>query len=184
MSVYDYSAVSMMGKEVSLEEYRGKVLLIVNTASECGFTYQYQDLQRLYDRYKDQGLVILGFPCNQFADQEPGSNEQVQAFCTLRYGVSFPMFNKVNVRDADVHPLFQYLTSAKPFDGFDETHPPAKLLNALIEEKFPHFMDGDSIKWNFTKFLIGRGGQVVKRFESTVEPMDMETDIEAELALG
>ncbi|WP_281884374.1 glutathione peroxidase [Paenibacillus sp. YYML68] len=179
MSVYHYSAKTMAGKSVSLEDYKGKVLLIVNVASQCGFTYQYEDLQKLYDRYKDRGFVILGFPCNQFADQEPGTNDDVHTFCTLRYGVTFPMFQKVNVRDADAHPLFTYLASVKPFQGFNETHSVAKILFQLIREKHPEYMVGDSIKWNFTKFLIDREGNVVNRFESTTDLLDVEPHIEA-----
>ncbi|MCI3920827.1 glutathione peroxidase [Paenibacillus sp. TRM 82003] len=181
MSIFHYSAVAMNGRAVSLEEYRGKTILIVNVASKCGFTFQYADLQRLYDRYKDDGFVILGFPCNQFADQEPGTDEEVHNFCTLNYGVSFPMFQKVNVRDADAHPLFTYLASKKPFEGFNENHSVARILMALINERHPEFMLGDSIKWNFTKFLINREGEVVKRFESTTDPIDMEDDIQAVL---
>ncbi|MDZ5474020.1 glutathione peroxidase [Bacillus sp. 31A1R] len=178
MSVYDFTAKAMNGREVSLSEYEGKAMLIVNTASQCGFTFQYQDLQGLYEKYKEQGLVVLGFPCNQFAGQEPGKNEEVQSFCELRYGVSFPMFQKINVRDEDAHPLFNYLTFEKPFEGFDTNHPVAKILIPLLKEKHPEYLIGDSIKWNFTKFLINREGNVVKRFEATTDPLDMEQDIE------
>ncbi|QJC53613.1 glutathione peroxidase [Paenibacillus albicereus] len=178
-SIYDYSAVSMSGKEVSLDRYKDKVLLIVNTASECGFTFQYQDLQKLYDRYKDRDFVVLGFPCNQFADQEPGDNGAIHTFCTLRYGVTFPMFNKVDVRDAGAHPLFAYLSEALPFEGFDMRHPVAKILVPLIEERHPHYMPGNSVKWNFTKFLVDRQGRVSQRFEATTDPLDMEASIEA-----
>ncbi|WP_139488670.1 glutathione peroxidase [Brevibacillus dissolubilis] len=182
MTIYNYSAKAMNGKEVSLEEYKGKVVLIVNVASRCGFTFQYEDLQKLYDRYKDQDFVILGFPCNQFAEQEPGTNEQVHTFCTLTYGVNFPMFQKVNVRDEGAHPLFTYLAASKPFEGFNPFHPVAKILKSIIDEQLPHYMIGDSIKWNFTKFLIDRQGNVVKRFEATTDPIDMERDIEEVLA--
>ncbi|MEK3883373.1 glutathione peroxidase [Paenibacillus sp. PL2-23] len=178
MSVYSYSVTAMNGREVSLEEFKGKVLLIVNTASQCGFTFQYKELQNLYEKYKEQGLVVLGFPCNQFADQEPDSNEKVEAFCLLNYGVSFPMFQKLNVRDHDAHPLFTHLADSKPFRGFNEKHPVAKILIALIQEKLPHYMEGDSIKWNFTKFLIDREGEVFERFESTTDPYEMEPIIE------
>ncbi|RIX48722.1 glutathione peroxidase [Paenibacillus nanensis] len=181
MSIYHYSATAMNGKDVSLGEYRGQVVLIVNVASRCGFTFQYKDLQTLYEKYKDRGFTILGFPCNQFADQEPDSNEKVQAFCTLNYGVSFPMFQKVNVRDHEAHPLFTYLAGSKSFAGFDETHSAAKILLALIQEKVPHYMEGDSIKWNFTKFLVGRDGNVLERFESTADPFELEPAIEAAL---
>ncbi|WPP41647.1 glutathione peroxidase [Paenibacillus hunanensis] len=179
MSVYEYSAKAMNGRDISLEDYRGKVVLIVNTASQCGFTFQYEDLQRLYDRYKEKGFVILGFPSNQFADQEPDGNDQINAFCTLNYGVSFPMFQKVDVRDRNAHPLFTYLANSKPFEGFDTTHSVAKILLPLLHERHPEYLPGDSIKWNFTKFLIDRDGQVIRRFESTTDPFDMEQDIEA-----
>lgn len=179
MSVYQYSAKAMNGRDISLEDYRGKVVLIVNTASQCGFTFQYEDLQRLYDRYKEKGFVILGFPSNQFADQEPDGNDQINAFCTLNYGVSFPMFQKVDVRDRNAHPLFTYLANSKPFEGFDTTHSVAKILLPLLHERHPEYLPGDSIKWNFTKFLIDRDGQVIRRFESTTDPFDMEQDIEA-----
>ncbi|SFD00222.1 glutathione peroxidase [Bacillus sp. OV322] len=178
MSIYDFSATAMNGQDISLEEFKGKVVLIVNTAGQCGFTFQYEDLQRLYDRYKEKDFVILGFPCNQFAGQEPDDNEKVQFFCTLRYGVSFPMFQKIDVRDENAHPLFHYLASSQPFKGFDESHPVAKVLIPLLHEKHPEYIYGDSIKWNFTKFLIDKKGTVVKRFEPTTDPMDMEEDIE------
>lgn len=179
MSVYQFTATTMAGKEVSLEEYRDQVILVVNTASECGFTFQFEDLQKLYDRYKDRGFMVLGFPSNQFADQEPGDNERIQAFCMLNYGVTFPMFQKVDVRDQNAHPLFTYLADSKPFEGFDMTHSVARILLPLLHERHPEYMPGDSIKWNFTKFLIDRSGEVVKRFEPTTDPYDLEGDIEA-----
>ncbi|WP_322907323.1 glutathione peroxidase [Paenibacillus campi] len=179
MTVYQFSATAMNGREVSLDDYRGKVILIVNTASQCGFTFQYADLQRLYDRYKDKEFVVLGFPSNQFADQEPNGNEEIDAFCTLNYGVSFPMFQKVNVRDKHAHPLFTYLADSKPFEGFDTRHSVAKILLPLLHERHPEYLPGNSIKWNFTKFLIDRDGKVARRFESTTDPIDMEQDIEA-----
>ncbi|WP_411344782.1 glutathione peroxidase [Paenibacillus sp. WLX1005] len=179
MSIYQFSAKAMNGKDISLEDYRDKVVLIVNTASQCGFTFQYEDLQRLYERYSEKGFVILGFPSNQFADQEPDGNDRINAFCTLNYGVSFPMFQKVDVRDRNAHPLFTYLADSKPFEGFDTTHSVAKILLPLLHERHPEYLPGNSIKWNFTKFLIGRDGAVVKRFESTTDPYDMEQDIEA-----
>ncbi|GIP23849.1 glutathione peroxidase [Paenibacillus sp. J22TS3] len=182
MSIYNFSAKAMNGKEISLEAYRGKTLLIVNTASQCGFTFQYEDLQKLYDRYKDKNFLILGFPSNQFADQEPGSNDEINTFCTLNYGVNFPMFQKIDVRGDEAHPLFKYLAGSKPFEGFNHQHSVAKLLMAVIQEKHPEYMEGDSIKWNFTKFLINSSGEVVKRFEATTDPLDMEQDIEELLA--
>ncbi|MDO7906690.1 glutathione peroxidase [Paenibacillus sp. JX-17] len=181
MSVYNYSAVAMNGREVPLSQYKGKTLLIVNTASECGFTFQFEDLQRLYDRYKERDFIILGFPSDQFADQELDSNEEIHTFCTLNYGVSFPMFQKVRVRDEGIHPLFQYLVESKPFEGFNHFHPVAKIMLDILNDRHPEYLLGDSIKWNFTKFLISPEGEVVKRFESTTDPLDMEADIEAVL---
>ncbi|RID86108.1 glutathione peroxidase [Peribacillus asahii] len=177
MSIYNFSARRMNGQEVSLEKYKGEVLVIVNTASKCGFTPQYEDLQKLYKRYENKGLTILGFPCNQFGEQEPGENEEVEAFCQLNYGVSFPLFSKVEVRGEGAHPLFKYLTSVAPFQGLTNSFN-AKLLKARLEQEYPELLPGDSIKWNFTKFLIDRDGNVVKRFESTDSPLDMEEDIE------
>lgn len=179
MSVYSFTTKNIRGKEIQLDQYKDKVLVIVNTASKCGFTPQYSDLQKLYERYRDKGLEILGFPCNQFGEQEPGSNSEVDVFCQLNYGVTFPMFEKVDVRGPQAIPLFQYLTQEAPFEGFDETQPGAKFLQTFLQEKFPAFMTDDSIKWNFTKFLIDREGNVVKRFEPMVQPIDMEKSIEA-----
>ncbi|GGG74134.1 glutathione peroxidase [Paenibacillus radicis (ex Gao et al. 2016)] len=178
MSIYQFEAEKITGEKVSLEQYKGKALVIVNTASKCGFTPQYSDLQKVYEEYKDQGLEILGFPSNQFGEQEPGSNSDVQSFCQINYGVSFPLFAKTDVRGEEAHPLFDYLTEQAPFEGFDTSAPSGKMLNSFLEEKLPSFLEGDSIKWNFTKFLIDREGHVVKRFESTEEPLDMKADIE------
>lgn len=132
MNVYDFTAKTKRGEDKSLADYKGNVLLIVNTASKCGFTYQYDELQKLYDTYKDKGFVVLGFPCNQFAGQEPGSNDEVQQFCKLNYGVTFPIFAKGDVRGDNAQPLFKFLTSQKKFEGFDMNHPIAsKLFDAL-----------------------------------------------------
>lgn len=178
MSIYTYDVETIQGKQESMEQYKGKVLVIVNTASKCGFTPQYADLQKLYEEYKEQGLEILGFPSNQFGEQEPGANSDVQSFCQLNYGVTFPLFAKTNVRDEDAHPLFSYLTKEVPFAGFDTNEASGKMLNSFLESKLPHFLEGDSIKWNFTKFLVDREGKVVSRFESTDEPLNMKADIE------
>ncbi|WP_139906139.1 glutathione peroxidase [Clostridium thermarum] len=177
MSIYDFSAKTIEGQEVSLENFKGKVLIIANTASKCGFTPQYADLQKLYEKYKDQGLEILAFPCNQFGEQEPGSNSEVKTFCQINYGVDFQVFEKVDVKGAEAHPLFKYLTVEAPFKGFDKSTPMGKILYNVLSEKYPENLVGDSIKWNFTKFLIDREGKVVKRFEPTSEPFDMEEDI-------
>jgi glutathione peroxidase len=178
MNVYDFKVKSIEGEEISLEKYKGKVLIIVNTASKCGFTPQYGDLQKLYELYKDKGLEILGFPCNQFAEQEPGNNSEVKSFCSLNYGVDFPMFEKIDVRGKEAHPLFRYLTESTSFKGFDLSHASGKILNAFLQENYPDYLMGNSIKWNFTKLLIDRDGNVVERFEPTTEPMDMKADIE------
>ncbi|RXZ80655.1 glutathione peroxidase [Paenibacillaceae bacterium] len=179
MSVYQFVANSIRGSEVQLSEYRGKPLLIVNTASKCGYTPQYAELQKLYEQYKDQGLVILGFPCNQFGGQDPGENEEINIFCQINYGVSFPLFEKVEVRDETKHPLFAYLIEQAPFAGFDQSTPAGQKMQAMFEKNMPEQLQDDEIKWNFTKFLIDRNGQVVGRFESPVNPVDIAPAIEA-----
>ncbi|MFC4779403.1 glutathione peroxidase [Paenibacillus sp. GCM10023252] len=181
MSVYDYKATTIRGEEQSLKQYEGKVLLIVNTASKCGFTPQYTELQKLYEQYKGQGLEILGFPSNQFGEQEPGTNEEVESFCEINYGVKFPLFAKTDVRGETAHPLFQYLTEQAPFAGFDTDTPSGQRMNSFLSEKLPHIMEGNGIKWNFSKFLVDRTGRVVKRYESTVNPEDIAGDIEQQL---
>jgi glutathione peroxidase len=178
VSIYDFTLKAIDGREVSLAEFRGKVLLIVNTASKCGFTPQYEDLQKLYTVYADRGLEILGVPSNQFAEQEPGSNSEIQSFCRLNYGVSFPMFEKTDVRGKQAHPLFRYLTEKAPFQGFDLQQPIGGKLQQVLEERFPEYLQGNSIKWNFTKFLINRQGEVVQRYEPTTAPLDMKEAIE------
>lgn len=178
MNIYDFKAKTIAGREVSLADYKGKVLLIVNTASKCGFTPQYAELQNLYTTYAERGLEILGFPSNQFAEQEPGSNEEVQQFCQINYGVSFPMFAKTDVRGENAHPLFNYLTQHAPFKGFDLNHPIGGKLQEVLKDNFPEMLEGDSIKWNFTKFLINRQGEIVGRYEPTTSPVEMKETIE------
>ena len=158
MNVFDFQANSLAGTPVDLDQYRGKVLLVVNTASKCGFTPQYQGLETLYRELHPRGLEVLGFPCNQFGGQEPGDEAQIGEFCQRNYGVSFPMFAKVDVNGDDAHPVFDWLKSEK---------------GGLL---------GSKIKWNFTKFLVGRDGQVVKRYGSTTKPADIAKDIEKALA--
>lgn len=177
MNIYDFKVNSIEGKEISLEDYKGKVLLVVNTASKCGFTPQYEDLQKIYEKYQSKGLEILGFPSNQFAEQEPGNNKEVQSFCKINYGVTFPLFEKIDVRGTSAHPLFKYLSEQVPFRGFDLSHPSGNLLNTFIKENFPDSLLGNSIKWNFTKFLIDSDGNIVDRFEPTTEPLDIEPKI-------
>ena len=178
MSIYDFSVKTINGRELSLAEFKGKVLIIVNTASKCGFTPQYEELQILYDLYVDKGLLILGFPSNQFAEQEPGSNEEIQNFCQINYGVSFLMFEKIEVRGQNAHPLFNYLTESAPFKGFDLKHPIGGKLQEVLRDNFPEILEGDSVKWNFTKFLVDRQGKVAGRYEPTTSPLEMKADIE------
>lgn len=155
-SIYDYSAKSLEGQPVNLSNFKDKVLLIVNTASQCGFTPQYKGLQELYDKYSAQGLVILGFPCNQFGQQEPGNEAEIQSFCETRFGVTFPLFEKIDVNGKNAHPVYQYLTKVAP-----------------------GILGTEAIKWNFTKFLIDRNGKIVKRYAPLTKPEDLEKDIES-----
>lgn len=182
MNIYDYKFIDINGKEVSLEEYNNKVLLIVNIASKCGFTPQLEDLEKLYKKYNDYGFEILGFPCDQFANQAPGSNADLNNFCKLNYGVTFKLSEKVEVRGGDTHPIFNYLISKCPFEGFDKENISSRMIYSVLEENYPEYLVGDSIKWNFTKFLIDRNGNAIKRFEPSVEPMDMVEDIEKTLS--
>lgn len=177
MNVYDFIANTINGKTVSLEDYRGKVLLIVNTASKCGFAPQFEDLQKLYEKYQSEGLEILGFPCNQFAEQEPGTGADISSFCQRNYGVFFPIFEKVKVNGKFAHPLFKFLKETAPFQGLDMRNSSNKILSAMINEKFPEFNEGNAIRWNFTKFLIDRDGKTIERFESSIEPLDLESNI-------
>jgi glutathione peroxidase len=154
-SIYEFSANTIDGQEVSLAQFKGKVLLIVNTASKCGFTPQYKGLEELYEKYHDQGLEILGFPCNQFGGQEPGSSEEIQTFCETKFGVKFPLFAKIDVNGANTHPLYAFLKDAAP---------------GILGSK--------DIKWNFTKFLVGRDGVVADRYASTTSPQSLEKDIQ------
>ncbi|BFM38442.1 glutathione peroxidase [Synechocystis sp. LKSZ1] len=160
-SIYDFTVNTLAGQPIALSTFKGKVLLIVNTASQCGFTPQYAGLQALYEKCAAQGLEILGFPCNQFGQQEPGSAQDIQTFCTSRYGVSFPLFEKIEVNGPSAHPLYQFLTRSKPGLGI------------------PGLMASEAIKWNFTKFLVNRQGQVVQRYASMAKPEELEKDIQA-----
>ncbi len=178
MGVYDFTVKTNKGVEKSLADYKGKVLLIVNTASKCGFTPQFEGLQKLYTEYKDKGLEILGFPCNQFAAQDPGSADEIQSFCKLNYGVTFQIFEKGDVRGETAQPLFKYLTAQKKFEGFNKENPMTAILVDALQKNFPEYLEGDGIKWNFTKFLIDRNGEVVARFEPTTDPADIAPAIE------
>lgn len=169
LSIYNFEVDKVNNERVSLANYRGKVLLIVNTASKCQFTPQFDDLQKLYEQHKGDDFEILGFPCNQFAEQEPGSNEEAAAFCKINYGVTFPIFAKVDVNGPTEHPLFQYLKRQAPFRGFDESNFNEKLLKMMVFDKAPEWLVGNEIKWNFTKFLIDQEGRIVKRYEPNDE---------------
>ncbi|KAI5793080.1 thioredoxin-like protein [Geopyxis carbonaria] len=157
-TIYDFKPLDMAGVEKPMEELRGKVVLIVNVASKCGFTSQYEGLEKLYETYKDQGLVVLGFPCNQFGGQEPGSAEEIQNFCTTNYGIKFPIMSKIEVNGDNAHPLYQYL-----------------------KEKKPGIMGMKRVKWNYEKFLIGRNGEIAERYASTTKPESIAAAIEREL---
>lgn len=158
-SIYDFEAQTIDGKPVSLDQFRGKPLLIVNTASACGFTPQFGGLEKLHQTYGSRGLVVLGFPCNQFGNQDPGSNEEIGAFCQKNFGVTFPMMSKIDVNGADAHPLYQWLAAEAP---------------GLLGSK--------AIKWNFTKFLVGKDGRVIKRYAPQDAPEKLAKDIEEALA--
>ena len=154
MTVYDFKAQTIEGAPVSLSDYRGKALLVVNVASRCGFTPQYEGLEKLYEQYKDQGFFVLGFPCNQFASQEPGTASEIKTFCETSFGVKFPLFSKIDVNGPQAHPLYQFLTKDKP-----------------------GILGSEKIKWNFTKFLIDRQGNPIKRYAPSSKPEDIEDDL-------
>ncbi|MFA9204239.1 MAG: glutathione peroxidase [Flavobacteriales bacterium] len=158
-TIYDFAAEKLEGGEQALSDYQGKVLLIVNTASKCGFTPQFEGLEKVFQKYQAQGLVVLGFPCNQFAGQDPGNNSEIGEFCQRNYGVSFPMFAKIDVNGSEAHPIYKFLT--KEAKGILGT---------------------ESVKWNFTKFLVGRDGNVIDRFATATKPEDMAKDIEKALS--
>lgn len=178
MSVHQFEVEKINGQKVSLQDYENKVLLIVNTASKCKFTPQFDDLQKIYSDFQEQGLEILGFPCNQFGEQEPGTSEEATSFCQINYGVKFPIFAKIEVNGDDAHPLFQYLKKQAPFKGFDDSNIQDKLLKMMIADRNPERLVGDEIKWNFTKFLVDANGNVLRRYEPTVEMEQVSRDIE------
>ena len=177
--IYDFKTTGNKGGEVDLAQYEGKVLMIVKTASKCGFTPQYDGLEALYQKYKDQGLVILGFPCDQFAGQEPGDNDQIAEFCRLNHGVTFPLMAKTKVNGPDAEPVFEYLKAQAPTEEYNglKAKATAKMLKGLSKS-----MEKDSdIRWNFTKFLVSRDGGVIKRYAPTTKPEDIEKDIQGML---
>ncbi|MBN2981336.1 MULTISPECIES: glutathione peroxidase [Cohnella] len=178
MSVYRFRASLIDGKEIELSAYRGKALLIVNIGSKCSYSRQLTGLQKLYERRREQGFEILGFPCNQFNGKEPGSHSEIRDYCERNFGVTFPLFEKTDVRGPSAHPLFQYLTEQAPFKGFDAGSAEGRKMRDFLMENDPDIYAGDGVKWNFSKFLVGRDGEVKGRFETTVEPPDIEKEIE------
>lgn len=175
-TIYDFKTRSNKGAEVNFKDYEGKVLLIVNTASKCGFTPQYDGLEALYQQYKDKGLVVIGFPCDQFAGQESGTNEQIEEFCRLNHGVTFPLMAKTDVNGPNAEPVFEYLKAQAPtetYNGFK-----AKATQKMLKGLSKSVEKDSDILWNFTKFLVSRDGTVVKRFAPVAEPKDFAKDIE------
>ncbi len=170
MSIYDFTFKAMDGSDVSMADYKGKVLIIVNTATGCGFTPQYEDLQKIYELHQKDGLEILDFPCNQFANQAPGDDEEIHTFCKGRFGITFPQFSKVDVNGENALPLWKYITDNTTFEGFGKG-PKALMMNGVAKKMDKDFKNNGNIKWNFTKFIIDREGNIVARFEPT-EKMD------------
>ena len=177
-TVYEFSVKDRKGKEVSLKEYANEVLLIVNTATKCGFTPQYEELEKLYEKYHSQGFEVLDFPCNQFGQQAPGTDESIHEFCKLNYGTEFPRFKKLKVNGDDADPLYKFLKEQKGFAVFDASHPLTPVLDKLLSESNPAYKENADIKWNFTKFLINKRGQVVARFEPTESIENIAKQIE------
>ncbi|MBR1699528.1 MAG: glutathione peroxidase [Bacteroidales bacterium] len=175
-SIYDFKTLSNKGAEVNFKDYEGKVLLIVNTASKCGFTPQYDGLEALYQQYKDKGLVVIGFPCDQFAGQEPGTNEQIEEFCRLNHGVTFPLMAKTDVNGPNAEPVFEYLKTQAPTEEYHGLK--AKATQKMLKGISKSVEKDSDILWNFTKFLVSRDGSVVKRFAPVAEPKDFAKDIE------
>ena len=180
MSIYDFTVQAQDGSTVSLSQYVGKVLLIVNTATECGFTPNYEDLQALYSEFQNDGLEILDFPCNQFGAQAPGTNDEIHTFCTSRYGVTFPQFDKIDVNGEHAIPLYQYLTANTKFEGFDK-NPMGIMMSGILKKIDKDYTKNSSIKWNFTKFLIGRDGEIIARFEPTTPMKKVNEAVKAAL---
>ena len=180
-SIYDFKVKDDAGKDVSLAEYKGKVLLIVNTATRCGFTPQYTELEALYEKYHEQGLEILDFPCNQFGSQAPGTIQEIHEFCTANYDIHFPQFDKIDVNGADQHPLYAWLKAQKGFSGFDVNDQRGKMMDGMLRRQDADYDKKSDIKWNFTKFLVSRDGRVLKRYEPTDNMGGLEADVQMEV---
>ena len=181
-NIYGYYALDAQERSVSMSAYKGKVVLIVNTATKCGFTPQYNELQALYDKYKDCGLVILDFPCNQFGNQAPGTMKEIQSFCSANFNVTFPQFSKVLVNGEGETPLFTYLKKKQKFKGFDTSDRTGALMDEMLRKQDPYYDRKSDIKWNFTKFLVITKGQPIMRFEPTAPISEVEAAIIRELA--
>ena len=179
MNVYDFTVKTRKGQDVDLAQYKGRPLLIVNTATGCGFTPQYKQLQEIYEAFKDQGLEILDFPCNQFADQAPGTDEEIHTFCTGRFGITFPQFAKIDVNGENAIPLYQWLTSSTSFEGFNG--PMGLVLSGVVKKMDKDYKNNGAIKWNFTKFLIDREGNIVERMEPTLSMDKVREKVQAVL---
>ena len=165
MSIYDVKVTAADGSEISMEDYKGKVILVVNTATGCGFTPHYEPIEKMYESYHDKGFEVLDFPCNQFGNQAPGDNEEIHTFCKGRFGITFPQYAKIDVNGENAIPLYQWITSSTKFDGFDG---PAKLvLGPVVKKMDKDYKNNGNIKWNFTKILIDRNGDIIARFEPT-----------------
>lgn len=177
-TIYDFTVKDRRGNGVSLKEYANEVLLIVNTATRCGFTPQYEELEKLYEKYHADGFNILDFPCNQFGQQAPGTDESIHEFCKLTYGTEFPRFKKVKVNGEDAEPLFKFLQEQKGFAGWNMSHELAHILDDMLTKEDPDYKEKADIKWNFTKFLINKKGQVVARFEPTENIENIAKQIE------
>lgn len=178
-TIYDFALLDKQGNTVSLADYQGKVVLVVNTATECGFTPQYEDLQNLYTRFHGQGFEIIDIPCNQFGGQAPGTDEEIHEFCALRFGVKYDQFKKAEVNGKNELPLYTWLKREKGFEGFDSAHKLTPILVQMFDKADPTWRTSNDIKWNFTKFLINRAGEVVARFEPTHDTEDVAARVQA-----
>ena len=180
MGIYDFSVKARDGSSVPLSDYEGKVLLVVNTATGCGFTPQYEDLQKIYDEFADKGLEILDFPCNQFKEQAPGTDEEIHQFCKGRFGITFPQFSKIDVIGDNADPLFVWLSQNTKFEGFGHS-PKALAMAAVAKTMDKDYKNNGNVKWNFTKFLIGRNGEILGRFEPTADMKKVRAAVEKAL---
>jgi glutathione peroxidase-family protein len=180
-SIYDFKVKDDVGQEVSLSDYKGKVLLIVNTATRCGFTPQYKELEALYEKYAKDGFEILDFPCNQFGEQAPGTIQEIHQFCTANFDIQFPQFDKIDVNGANEHPLYTYLKAQRGFGGFDTNDQRGKFMDDMMRKRDADYDKKADIKWNFTKFLVSRDGRVLKRYEPTDKLSDVEAAIQMEV---